>query len=254
GVIHCSYEEDELKVDKMAPKYERLGNGVECPEKVELILEKCKEMGTTNDTNGRLLWDVLDSFKYIGYQKPIIRDVIMESPSISNYEKVNNYCKLANNTMLTYCAILNSKVIESKKLRDRVLGYLTNAASQTKVNLGEALCIMKKFWEDVLNMHEDKDGFRESTRERISTFPSIVTRAEEHFGVKADDKCELGEKYPDTKYKSITVSLVKEELSVDKMTPKYKRLGNGVECPEKVELIMEKCKDLGSTNDTNGKL
>ncbi|CAG2116846.1 unnamed protein product, partial [Medioppia subpectinata] len=137
--VFVNFEEDELKVDKMAPKYERLGNGVECPEKVELILEKCKEMGTTNDTNGRLLWDVLDSFKYIGYQKPVIRDVIMESPSISNYEKVNNYCKLANDTMLTYCAILNSKVVESKKLRDRVLGYLTDAASQIKVNLGEVL-------------------------------------------------------------------------------------------------------------------
>ncbi|CAG2116806.1 unnamed protein product [Medioppia subpectinata] len=193
----------------MVPKYERLGNGVECPEKVELIMNKCKELGSTNDTNGKLFWDVLHGIKYVGYLKPIIRDVILESPTISHYEKVNNYCKLQNDTMLKYCAILNSKFVESKKLRDRVLGYLTDAANQARINLGEVLCIVKKFWEDVLNMHEDQVGFRESTRERISIFPSIITRAEEHLGVKADAKCELGEKYPDAKHKSITVSLVK---------------------------------------------
>ncbi|CAG2106953.1 unnamed protein product, partial [Medioppia subpectinata] len=208
GVINCSFEEEELKVDKMAPKYERLGNGVECPQKVELIMEKCKEMGTTNDTNGRLMWDILDGFKYAGYLKPILRDVVLESTSLSSYEKVSNYCKLPNDTMLKYCAILNSKVVESKKLRDRVLGYLTDAANQARINLGEVLCIVRKYWDDVLNMHEDIDGFRESTRERIAIFPSFVTRAELHLGVKADAKCELGEKYPDAKHKSITVSLV----------------------------------------------
>ncbi|CAG2118353.1 unnamed protein product [Medioppia subpectinata] len=102
GVINCSYEEEELSVDKLSPKYERLGNGVECPEKVELIMEKCKDLGSTNDTNGKLFWDVLHGIKYVGYLKPILRDVILESPTISHYEKVNNYCKLANDTMLKY--------------------------------------------------------------------------------------------------------------------------------------------------------
>ncbi|CAG2111275.1 unnamed protein product, partial [Medioppia subpectinata] len=180
GAINCNFEEQELKVDKMIPKYERLGNGVECPEKVELILAKCKEMAQLMIRMGNCeMWDILDGFKYAGYLKPILRDVILESTSLSSYEKI--------------------KIV--RILRSQLEGGGGKGVRDVR-------SIVRKYWDDVLNMHEDIDGFRESTRERIAIFPSFVTRAEEHLGVKADAKCELGEKYPDAKHKSITVSLI----------------------------------------------
>ncbi|CAG2115233.1 unnamed protein product, partial [Medioppia subpectinata] len=202
GVTYCGYDAEEAYYDNMLPTYERYGNGVECPANVDLLKDICRELGTTDNLSGRFFWDVVTGLKYLGYLKPQIRDIILESPSIAYYERVNLFCKQPDDTMVKYCALTNAKLNETKNLYHRFTGYLEDATKQTKINLSQVLCIKRNFWVNVIDMHDDQDGFREFARNHTSVFASIVTRAEKVLGVKADTKCELGDKYPDPKYKS----------------------------------------------------
>ncbi|CAG2114627.1 unnamed protein product, partial [Medioppia subpectinata] len=136
GVIYCGREEEEVAVDIIIASYERYGNGVEAPEKLEIIKEKCNELGNTNGT-GKLFWDIITGLKWAGYLKPKIREVIMESPTIQFYDKLNVFCKLPEDKMLKYTPIINAKLADTKKLRDRFLGYLEDATKQSRINMGE---------------------------------------------------------------------------------------------------------------------
>ncbi|CAG2103924.1 unnamed protein product, partial [Medioppia subpectinata] len=138
-VIYCGYDAEEAYYDDMNPRYERYGTGVECPANVDSLKDICSELGTTNNLSGRFFWDVVAGLKYLGYLKPRIRDIILESPSIAHYEKVNQFCKLPDDTMVKYCVLTNAKLNEAKALRDRFLGYLNEASKQTKINLSQVL-------------------------------------------------------------------------------------------------------------------
>ncbi|CAG2115849.1 unnamed protein product, partial [Medioppia subpectinata] len=201
-------EEEEAAIDIISAKYERYGNGVEAPEKLEIIKEKCNELGSTNST-GRLFWDIITGLKWAGYLKPKIREVMLESPTIQFYDKVNLFCKLPEDKMLKYTPIINAKLTDTKKLRDRFLGYLEDAMKQSRINMGEIVCIGRDFWAKVIDMHDDIDGFREFSHRRVDIYPAILNRTEHMLGIKVDTKCEMKESYPEAKYTSFTVLIVK---------------------------------------------
>ncbi|CAG2111263.1 unnamed protein product, partial [Medioppia subpectinata] len=121
-------------------------------------------------------------------------------------------------------------------------------------------------------------GFREFSHKRIDVYPAVLNRTEHVLGVKVDTKCEMKESYPDGTYKSFVVLMAKlltkatifnisqfkspgviycgqeeEEAAIDIISTKYERYGNGVEAPEKLEIIKEKCNEIGHANST-GKL
>ncbi|CAG2117148.1 unnamed protein product [Medioppia subpectinata] len=129
----------------------------------------------------------------------------MESPSIRFYEKVNLFCTLPDDKMLKYTPIINAKLVETKKLRDRYLGYLEDALKQSRINMGEIICVGRDFWAKVIDMHDDIDGFREFSHKRIELYPAILNRTEHLLGVKVDTKCEMKESYPESTLKSYTV-------------------------------------------------
>ncbi|CAG2106865.1 unnamed protein product [Medioppia subpectinata] len=208
GVIYCGREEEEAAIDIIAASYERYGNGVEAPEKLEIIKEKCNELGNAMGT-GRLFWDIVTGLKWAGYLKPKVREVILESPTIQFYEKINIFCKLPEDKMLKYTPIINAKLADTKKLRDRYLGYLEDATKQSRIAMGEIICVSRDFWIKVIDMHDDIDGFREFSHRRIELHPAMLNRTEHVFGVKVDTKCEMKESYPAATYKSFTVLLAK---------------------------------------------
>ncbi|CAG2111264.1 unnamed protein product [Medioppia subpectinata] len=86
-------------------------------------------------------WDIVTGLKWVGYLKPKVREVILESPTIQFYEKLNLFCTLPDDKMLKYTPIINAKLADTKKLRDRYLGYLEDAATQSKINMGEVLAL-----------------------------------------------------------------------------------------------------------------
>jgi len=208
GVIYCGQAEEEAAIDIVITSYERYGNGVEAPEKLEIIKEKCAELGSANGT-GKLFWDIVTGLKWVGYLKPKVREVILESPNIQFYEKVNLFCKLPEDKMVKYTPIINAKGADTKKLRDRFLGYLEDATKQSRINMGEIVCVGRDFWTKVIDMHDDIDGFREFSHRRIELYPAILNRTELVLGVKVDTKCEMKESYPEATYKSFTVLLSK---------------------------------------------
>ncbi|CAG2109816.1 unnamed protein product [Medioppia subpectinata] len=77
----------------------------------------------------------------IRYLKPEVREVILESPNIRFYEKLNLYCDLTEDKQVKYAQLTNAKLNETKLLRDRFLGYLEEMSKQTKINMGEAICL-----------------------------------------------------------------------------------------------------------------
>ncbi|CAG2104270.1 unnamed protein product [Medioppia subpectinata] len=204
NVIYCGPEEQEAAEDILMQFYERFGNGFECPENATILKEKCNEFGTSDN----FFKDVMNSMRWIGFLKPELRGIMLESPDIAFYEKMNTFCKLPEDMQITYCKITNAKLNETKQLRDRFLGYLEEVVNQTKINLAHML-ISRDYWENVINLHDDLDGFRNFSRSRIEVYPSALTRAETVFGVKAEVKCELGPTYPEPKHKSFTVAIAK---------------------------------------------
>ncbi|CAG2106389.1 unnamed protein product [Medioppia subpectinata] len=123
--------------------------------------------------------------KWAGYLKPKIREVMLESPTIQFYEKLNIFCKLPDDKMLKYTPIINAKLADTKKLL------------QTRVS--------RDFWAKVIDMHDDQDGFREFSHRRVEIYPAILNRTEHMLGVKVDTKCEMKESYPDAQYKSFVM-------------------------------------------------
>ncbi|CAG2116530.1 unnamed protein product [Medioppia subpectinata] len=111
--------------------------------------------------------------------------------------------------MLKYTPIINAKLVETKKLRDRFLGYLEDATKHSRINMGEIICVGRDYWTKVIDMHDDIDGFREFSHKRIELYPSLLNRTEHVLGVKVDTKCEMKESYPTATYKSFTVLLAK---------------------------------------------
>ncbi|CAG2112187.1 unnamed protein product [Medioppia subpectinata] len=154
-------------------------------------------------------WDIITGLKWAGYLKPKVREVMLESPTIQFYEKVNLFCKLPEDKMLKYTPIINAKLADTKKLRDRYLGYLNDALNQTRINMGEIVCVGRDFWAKVIDMHDDLDGFREFSHRRVDLYPAVLNRTEHVLGVKVDTKCEMKESYPEATYKSFTVLIAK---------------------------------------------
>ncbi|CAG2114344.1 unnamed protein product [Medioppia subpectinata] len=194
GVIYSGREKEEAAIDNIGARYERYGNGVEAPKKLEIIKEKCNELGFTNGT---------------GYLKLKVREVILESPNIQFYEKMNLFCTLPDDKMLKYTPIINAKLTDTKKLRDRFLGYLEDATKQSRIKMGEIVCVGRDFWTKVVDMHNHLDGFREFSHRRIDIYPAMLNRTEHVLGVKVDTKCEMKESYPEATYQSSTVLLCK---------------------------------------------
>ncbi|CAG2119299.1 unnamed protein product [Medioppia subpectinata] len=158
---------------------------------------------------GKLFWDIVTGLKWAGYLKPKIREVILASPNIQFYEKVNIFCKLPEDKMLKYTPIINAKLSDTKTLRDRFIGYLNDALKQSRINMGEIICIGRDFWAKVIDMHDDIDGFREFSHRRVDIYPEVMNRTEHMLGVKVATKCEMKESYPEGTYKSYTVLIAK---------------------------------------------
>ncbi|CAG2114174.1 unnamed protein product, partial [Medioppia subpectinata] len=162
---------------------------------------------------GKLFWDIVTGLKWAGYLKPKIREVMLESPTIQFYDKINLFCKLPEDKMLKYTPIINAKLADTKKLRDRYIGYLEDATKH----------VGREFWAKVIDMHDDIDGFREFSHKRIDIYPAVLNRTEHLLGVKVDTKCEMKESYPEATYKSFTLLMAKLLSKIGKATDKIAR-------------------------------
>ncbi|CAG2115290.1 unnamed protein product [Medioppia subpectinata] len=131
----------------------------------------------------------------------------------------STYCKRSSYHQVKYAQIVNSKLAESKQLRDRFIGYLTEMFNENKVqseDLSQIICknpitlVARKFFRDVIELHPDEDGFRDYARERQLFFTGQYERMEEMYKVRAAPQCEpMKESYPPGQFKTYMLALSK---------------------------------------------
>ncbi|CAG2101114.1 unnamed protein product, partial [Medioppia subpectinata] len=93
-----------------------------------------------------------------------------ENVDLIKDQKANGFCKLSEDKMVKYAQLTNAKLNETKQLRDRFLGYLNDAANQTKINLPQVLCrselatLLETAYEAIMDAGINPDELRSSRR------------------------------------------------------------------------------------------
>ncbi|CAG2101229.1 unnamed protein product [Medioppia subpectinata] len=144
------------------------------------------------------------------YEKFVFYVISTEKPTFLFFNKLRIYCEMSEDKQVKYAQITNSKLTESKKLRDRFIGYLNETYTKNKINLTELLCVARNFFNDVINVHDDQDGFREYARIRTQFYIDMFVRLEEIYNVKPATTCNvLNETYTESQFKSYSMLLSK---------------------------------------------
>ncbi|CAG2101504.1 unnamed protein product [Medioppia subpectinata] len=137
GAVYCNTNHDitDEIFENTVLKYEFLGNGIQQSENMAEIMIECVIQGRATIPT-RIWKDFVGlCWPYIQLRlTAIVRAVIMpDLLFLAVGDHFSTYCKRSQYHQIKYAQITNSKLAESKQLRDRFIGYLTEMFNENRV-------------------------------------------------------------------------------------------------------------------------